>query len=198
MTTTRGMNVSFVTFLTPVTSDKETLYKIKELAKRVNDFNGYDQKLFVVNFAKVQAEIMKLVKEEYRITLLRRYFMRYSELLSERYGYEMLITGDSLGQVASQTIASMTLIDNSTDMLIARPLVAMSKNEIIKKATEIGTLQLSNLPGNDMCSLFTPKSPVINPKKEVILDLESKLEDMDKVLEDVLENDTRILELKNV
>ncbi len=197
-TTTRGMNVSFITFLTPVTSTEETVHKIKSIAKRINDFNGVDQKLFIVDFSKIQQRIMMLKKDEYRITLLRRYFVRFSEMISKKYGYDMLITGDSLGQVASQTIESLTMVDNATDMLIARPLISMSKNEIINIATKIKTLELSNLPGDDMCSAFTPDNPIIKPKKEVVLELEAEMTNIDELLNDVIENDIEIVEMKNV
>ncbi len=197
-TITRGINTSFVTFLTPRTSEAQTISKIMELATSINKYNGIDGKLFLVNFERVQEEIMKLEDSSYRITLLRRYFMRFAQLLSKKYKYKFVITGDSLGQVASQTPESMTQIDNATDQLIVRPLVSMSKNEIINIAMEIGTYEISIKPGDDMCSIFTPKNPIIFPKQKVVDELEALLKNMDEVLFKVLNEDMRIIELKGV
>lgn len=195
-TITRGINTSFITFLTPRTSDAKTVSKIMKLAKQVNKFNGIPGKLFLVNFERVQEEIMKLEDSSYRITLLRRYFMRFAQLLSYKHKFKFVITGDSLGQVASQTPESMTIIDNATEQLIVRPLVSMSKNEIIDIAREIETYEISIMEGDDMCSLFTPKNPIIHPKMKMTLELESQLENMDEVLRKVLNEDMRIIELE--
>ncbi len=197
-TITRGVNVSFLTFLTPRTSEADTISKIKDLAIQVDKFNGIHGKLFFVNFERVQEKIMQLEDTSYRITLLRRYFMRFAKLVSKRNGYKFVITGDSLGQVASQTPESMTQIDNATDQLIVRPLVSSSKNEIINIAEEIGTYEISIRPGDDMCSLFTPKNPIIFPKKYKVEELESQLEGMDELLELVYDEDMRVIELKDI
>ncbi len=195
-TISRGMNVSFLTFLTPRTSSSDTIGKILELAKNVNKYNGISGKLFLVNFEKVQEEIMKLEDTSYRIILLRRYFMRFAQLLSKKQKFKFVITGDSLGQVASQTPESMTQINNATDQLIIRPLVSMSKNEIIEIAMNIRTYETSIKPGDDMCSIFTPSNPIIFPKKEMVEKLESKLANIDEVLKNVFDKDMRIIELK--
>ena len=195
-TITRGINTSFITFLTPRTSDEKTIKKITMLANQVNKFNGKNGKLFLVNFEKVQEEIMKLENSSYRITLLRRYFMRFAKIISYKYKFKFVITGDSLGQVASQTPESMSVIDNATKQLIIRPLVSMSKNEIINLSKEIGTYDISIMEGDDMCSLFTPKAPIIHPKLKKAIELELMLENMDKVLREVLDKDTRVIELK--
>ncbi len=197
-TITRGVNVSFLTFLTPRTSEADTISKIKDLALQVDKYNGIHGKLFFVNFERVQEKIMQLEDTSYRITLLRRYFMRFAQLVSKRNGYKFLITGDSLGQVASQTPESMTQIDNATEQLIVRPLVSSSKNEIINIAEEIGTYEISIRPGDDMCSLFTPKNPIIFPKKYKVQELESQLEGMDELLESVYDEDMRVIELKDI
>lgn len=197
-TITRGINTSFITFLTPRTSEADTISKIKDLAKQVDRYNGIHGKIFFVNFEPVQEEIMKLDDSSYRITLLRRYFIRFAELISKKHGFKFLITGDALGQVASQTPESMTQIDNATEQLIVRPLVSMSKNEIIRIAEEIGTYKISIRPGDDMCSTFTPKNPIIFPKKHKVIELEEKLVDIDKVLKKVLDENTRIIELSNL
>ncbi len=197
-TITRGMNVSFITFLTPRTSESETIAKIRDLAKTVDKYNGKHGKLFIVNFERVQERIMQLEDSSYRITLLRRYFMRFAHLVSKFNKYKFVITGDSLGQVASQTPESMTMIDNATEQLIVRPLVSSSKNEIIKIAEEIGTYEISIRPGDDMCSAFTPKNPIIFPKKYMVEKLEAELGEMDELLKSVFNEDTRIIDLKDI
>ncbi len=197
-TITRGINMNFITFLTPVTYEENTVNKITSLAKQINKYNGIDGKLFLVNFEKVQGRIMTLEDTSYRITLLRRYFMRFAELVSKKYGYKFVVTGDALGQVASQTPESMTQIDNATEQLIVRPLVSSSKNEIINIAHDIGTYEISIQPGDDMCSFFTPKNPIIFPKKYMVEKLESELEKMDEVLESVFNENMRVLDLKEI
>ncbi len=197
-TITRGINTSFITFLTPRTSESQTLSKIMDLAKQVDKYNGIHGKLFLVNFERVQERIMKLDDSSYRITLLRRFFMRFAKIVSDKYKYKFVITGDSLGQVASQTPESMTVIDNATEQLIVRPLVSSSKNEIINIAEEIGTYEISIRPGDDMCSAFTPRNPIIFPKKYVVEKLENELGDLDDLLYSVLREDTRIIDLKDV
>lgn len=194
-TISRGVNTSFITFLTSKTSNKDVLDKIKNLALQVNKYNGIPQKLFFVNFERVQIEILKLNDESYRIILLRRYFMKFAELVSKKYGYKFLITGDSLGQVASQTPESMTQINNAIKKLIIRPLVSLSKNEIIKIAEEIKTYNISIGPGDDMCSSFTPKNPIIFPKKGKIKELENMLINMEDILYKVLDEETRVIDL---
>ncbi len=197
-TITRGINTSFITFLTPRTSQTQTLSKIMDLAKQVDKYNGISGKLFLVNFERVQERIMKLEDSSYRITLLRRFFMRFAKIVSDKHKYKFVITGDSLGQVASQTPESMTMIDNATEQLIVRPLVSSSKNEIINIAEEIGTYEISIRPGDDMCSAFTPRNPIIFPKKYVIQKLEEELGDMEELLFSVLREDTRVVELKDL
>ncbi|NQX83404.1 MAG: tRNA 4-thiouridine(8) synthase ThiI [Mycoplasmataceae bacterium] len=195
---TRGINSSFIIFLTPRTSEFDTISKIKDLAKQVDKFNGNHGKLFFVNFEKVQEEIMKLDDDSYRIILLRRYFMRFSELVSRKYGYKFLVTGDVLGQVASQTPESMEIIDQTIKKLIIRPLVSMTKNEIIKDAEAINTYKISIRPGDDMCSAFTPKKPIIFPKLYRVKELELQLGDMDNILEKVFNEDMRVINIKEL
>lgn len=193
----RGINVSFITFLTPNTSEENTLKKIKELALRVDNFNGIHGKIFFVNFEKIQEKIMQLKNSSYRIILLRRAFMKFSKIVSKKYGYKFLITGDSLGQVASQTPESMSVINQSIDQLIVRPLISMSKNEIIKIANDINTYKISIQPGNDMCINFTPKNPIIFPKKIIVENLEREIGDIEQLFYDTLKENTRIVDIND-
>ncbi len=192
----RGFNTSFITFLTPVTKTENVVNKITHLAKKVNTYNGSNRKLFLVNFKVVQAMIRDIGYEEYRIIILRIFFMRFARFVSERYKYDLLVTGDSIGQVASQTPKAMEVIDKNSEMLIIRPLVTLNKNEIISKAKQIGTYDISILPGDDMCSMFSPKNPTTKPKKETVEKILSKLEDLEeKYFTNILDKHTDIITL---
>ena len=106
---------------------------------------------------------------------MRRFMMRIAEKVALENKMEMLITGESLGQVASQTMKSMTVIENAIDMPILKPVVGLDKTEIIEIAREIGTYETSILPYDDCCSVFAPKHPLINPKLESIIKSEGNL-----------------------
>lgn len=194
-TITRGLNMSFITFLTNVTGSKKVIDKIKSLANEVNKYNGENQHLYLINFTRIQAKIAQLENASYRIILLRRYYFRFCELIADKYGYQLFVTGDSLGQVASQTVDSMTVISEVTNKLIARPLISFSKNEIINQAKKINSFDISNREGEDMCSLFAPNNPVINAKINEVQKLELELEGMDDILNEILENDMKIIKL---
>ncbi len=191
----RGFNTSFITFLTPVTKTENVVTKINSLAKKVNSFNGSNRKLFLVNFKIIQAMISEVGFEEYRTIILRIFFMKFAKFVSEKYKFDLLVTGDSIGQVASQTPKAMEVIDKNSEMLIIRPLVTANKNEIISKAKEIGTYEISILPGDDMCSLFSPKNPTTKPKKETVEKILEKLKDIDKYFENILDKHTEIINL---
>lgn len=191
----RGLNVSFITFLTNVTANEKVLYKIKQLANKINEFNGVDGKLYLVNLTKIQSEIASVSKEEYRIILLRRIYLKFCEIIANKYKYKVFILGDSIGQVASQTIESMTVLSDVTKKMIIRPLITRYKEEIIMKAKKIGTLDISNLPGDDMCKLFAPKKPIIFPKLNKVLEQENLIDNLDKKLFNIFEEDMRVIQL---
>lgn len=174
---TRGLQVDFITFLSPKVETEELLYKIKKLAKQVNKFNGKTGRLYIVNFQPVRHYIRNaLKKESYRIVFLRRMFAHYGNFLSKKYDYVSLITGDSMGQVASQTPQNLTAVDDASDIFIARPLIGMDKNSIIKIARKIETYNISILPGEDMCSECTPKNPVLSADMKLVKELAKDLE----------------------
>ena len=121
------------------------------------------------------------------ITLLRRFMMRIAERLAERVGGQCIVTGESLGQVASQTIEGMTSSGSVVKKLpILRPLVGFDKTEIIERAREIGTFETSILPYEDCCTVFLPKHPLIRPKMEDVLRAEARL-DVEKLIEEAFE-----------
>lgn len=185
LTICRGINLSFITFLTSKTSTKEVLDKIKLLSEKINKFNGKDHYLYLVNFEDMQSAIAKLKAVEYRTILLRRGFFKFANFLANKEGQKLIVTGDSLGQVSSQTLESLSVIDKATDIFTARPLICLSKEEIIRKAKEIETYQISIQKGDDMCSLFTPKNPKTKPTLEKVVYFEKQIEDYQKIIEEI-------------
>lgn len=165
MTMKRGVRVEAIHFASPPFTSDRALEKVKMLAKKLAKYQGH-VRLHVVHFTKLQQEIYKKVDEAYAITIMRRMMYRIAESVAEENRCLAIISGDSLGQVASQTLESMSAIGRVTDTLILRPLVGMDKNEIISIANKIDTYETSILPFEDCCTIFTPKNPVIKPKIE--------------------------------
>lgn len=188
----RGMKLDAVHFFSyPYTSElaKE---KVINLATQVAEYSG-GINLYMVKFTKIQEEIHEKCPEELMITMMRRFMMRIAERLAKKSGGQAIITGESLGQVASQTIESITSSNSVVTLPVLRPLIAMDKLEIIEVSQKIGTYETSILPYEDCCTVFLPKYPAIKPKMEVILKAESKL-DVEKLIEDAL-NETEILSI---
>lgn len=159
----RGMKVDFIHFMTPPHTSAEALKKVFDLASQLAKYNHPDFRLFVVNFSDFLTELNHIPHEGYRIILMRRMFMRIANQLAKQRGHQALITGESLGQVASQTIESMAVINEVSDRPIMRPLVTHDKEDIIKIAKKIGTFETSILPFDDVCSMFVPPHPVTRP-----------------------------------
>ncbi len=192
----RGLHVDFLTFITPPHTSPNALKKVEELASIVTLNKKLENyKLFVCNFTRVQDELTHISKENYRITILRRSFLRIATRIAKKYNYDAIATGESLGQVASQTMDSMKVISSATDQLILRPLITFDKNEIIDIAKKINTYETSILPFDDSCSLFAPKKPITKPKIDIVLDLEKNL-DLLTSIEELVYNNT-IKDFKN-
>ena len=159
--------------------------KVEELARILSGYTG-GMTLHVVSVTHIQEAIHKHCPAEMMITLLRRFMMRIAERLAEQVGGQCIITGESLGQVASQTIEGMTSSGSVVENLpILRPLVGFDKTEIIERAREIGTFETSIQPYEDCCTVFLPKHPLIRPKMEDVLRAEQKL-DVEALLEDAM------------
>ncbi|MEG2719486.1 MAG: tRNA 4-thiouridine(8) synthase ThiI, partial [Clostridia bacterium] len=131
--------------------------------------------------------------EDYTTIIMRRYMMRIANAIAHRERAQALVTGESIGQVASQTIYALKCTDEVADVPVFRPLIGFDKQEIINVAEKIGTYETSSLPFEDCCTVFTPRHPATKPKMEIILDGESKL-DSDALIAAALEN-TEIFEL---
>lgn len=183
----RGMRINFVTFHSFPFTSKQALEKIKELTDILSIYTG-KTRLYSMNILKIQEAINTKTKKELATILTRRVMMRLAERLSETMNYQALITGESLGQVASQTMGGLTCTNASMEKIpVFRPLIGMDKTEIIDIAKEIGTYEKSIEPFEDSCVIFAPKHPVTNPKLEDVLAEEAKIENYDELMAEIFE-----------
>ena len=170
----RGVEINALYFHTyPFTSERAN-EKVLKLKEKLEEYCG-EIKLYSINMLEIHKAIREFCREEETTILARRFMMRIAEKIALENKMDMLITGESLGQVASQTMKSMIVIENAINIPILKPLVGLDKSEIIEIAREIGTYETSILPYDDCCSVFAPKHPLINPKLENIKRSESNL-----------------------
>ena len=171
----RGIRINAVHFHTyPYTSERAEK-KVLDLAEIVSRYTG-PMTVYSVNILEINRAIAENCYENNMTILSRRMMMRVAEKISRLNKYDALITGDNLGQVASQTIKSLKVIDKATDILIFRPLISFDKQQIIDISESIGALETSNLPFDDCCTIFAPKHPNLNPRLEQILEEEERLD----------------------
>jgi tRNA uracil 4-sulfurtransferase len=161
----RGLNLDAVYFHAyPYTSD-EALEKVKTLAEKIAPYlSGLS--LFIVPFTDFQLLLKQKAKEEEVTLLMRAGMVKIAEMISKERGNICLVTGESLGQVASQTVESINYTGSETELPVFRPLIGMDKEDIIKIATKIDTFETSILPYEDCCTIFSPKHPLLKPDKE--------------------------------
>lgn len=186
----RGVEIDAVNFFSfPYTSDRAK-EKVIELASILA---GYTSKvnLYIVPFTEIQLEIRDNCPEEHMTLIMRRFMMRIAERVARRHKSAALITGESVGQVASQTIAALNVTNSVCQMPVLRPLIGMDKYEIVERAQNIGTFETSILPYEDCCTVFTPKHPTTQPKLEVIEKSESVL-DVEALIERAMQGIERI------
>ena len=165
----RGIDIDCLYFDSPPHTSLEAKNKVIKLASILNEYSG-NIRLLVVPFTKLQEEIYKKVPSEYNITILRRMMYRIATNIDKKY--KIVINGESIGQVASQTLTSINVINSVTNFPIIRPVACLDKLEIINIAKKIGTYETSILPFEDCCTIFVPKHPVIKKKKEKCLEYE--------------------------
>ena len=188
----RGMSIEAIHFHSYPYTSRRAQEKVEELARQISIYCG-DFKLHIVNLLPIQEEIIKTCPEEETTILVRRFMMKIAEKVGEQTGAKTLITGESLGQVASQTTESIVCTDQSVAMPVLRPLIAMDKVDIMDVAKKIGTYETSILPYEDCCTVFLPKHPVTRPKLESILHSEEKL-NVDKLVAEAMKN----VQIKNI
>ena len=171
----RGMLVDAVHFHSyPYTSDR-AFEKVKDLAQILTMYCGRIR-IHSINLLPIQEQIVKNCPEDETTILVRRFMMKIAERVAKENDCMMLITGENLGQVASQTAEALVVTDNSVSLPVMRPLIAMDKTQIMDIAREIGTYETSIQPFEDCCTVFLPKHPVTKPRLERILESESKLD----------------------
>lgn len=176
----RGVTLEAIHFHSyPFTSER-ALQKVRDLAQKLALWGGPIH-LHVVSFTEIQTQIRQHCPEAYGITIMRRFMMRIAEQLAQKSGALALATGESLGQVASQTLESMNTIGSVIRIPILRPLISTDKTEIVQAAREIDTYDLSILPYEDCCTIFTPKNPVTRPRIELAEKYEQNLDVVDLV-----------------
>ena len=184
----RGMLVNAVTFHSFPFTSTQALEKVKDLSEILSLYIP-KIRLFSMNILKIQQEINQKTNKDLATILTRRVMMRLAEKLAKSRGYGALITGESLGQVASQTIGGLTCTNASVmDIPVFRPLIGMDKTEIMDIAAEIETYEKSIEPYEDSCVIFAPKHPVTNPKLENVLLEEEKIAEYDEILEEIYNN----------
>ena len=190
MISKRGVTIDAVNFFSfPYTSERAK-EKVIELASILAQYTSKIN-LYIVPFTEIQLQIRDNCPEEHMTLIMRRFMMRISERIARRNKSLALVTGESVGQVASQTLAALDVTNSVVDMPILQPLIGMDKNEIIERSREIGAFETSILPYEDCCTVFTPKHPTTNPQRANIERTESRL-DVEALIDKALEGVERI------
>ena len=186
----RGMKLDCLHFHSFPYTGEAAKQKVVDLTEKLGEYNG-GINLYVVSFTHIQEAIHENCPEEFMITLMRRFMMRIAERLSYKIGAQAIVTGESLGQVASQTIESITSSNSVVTMPVLRPLIAFDKIDILDISRKIATYETSILPYEDCCTVFLPKFPAIKPDLKRVLKAESNL-DVDGLIEEAMKNIEKI------
>lgn len=171
----RGVRIEAVYFESPPHTSEAAKNKVETLTRILSKYSGYI-KLHVINFTDIQETIYKNIPHEYLITVMRRMMYRITERLAHKNNAKIIVNGESIGQVASQTLTSMSVINEVVKIPVIRPVACLDKLEIIALAEKIGTYETSILPYEDCCTIFVPDHPVINPELKKCLEYESLID----------------------
>ena len=182
----RGIVIDAVYFEAIPHTSLEAREKVITLCRKLSSYTNHIN-LHIVNFTTIQEEIYKNCREDYCITIMRRMMYRIMEKLATKYNGLAIINGESVGQVASQTLTSMSVINSVTNMPVIRPLACLDKLEIMDIARKIDTYETSILPYEDCCTVFVPKHPAINPKIETAIKEENKF-DYNKLINEAVDS----------
>lgn len=182
----RGSYVEFIHFTSPPYTSQQALEKVLDLSKILLKYQN-NIRVYVIPFTDIQMEILAMGPESYSITMMRRFMLRITNKLAEEKNCFGIVNGESLGQVASQTLESMKAIGAIPTLPILRPLITYDKIEIIDLAKKIGTYETSILPFEDACTVFSPSNPTTKPKDYMIENIEEKF-DMETLIEKAIEN----------
>ena len=191
----RGVKLEAIYFESPPHTSENALNKVKELARNLAVYNG-EIKLHIINLTELQEEIYKNIPNDYLITILRRMMYRISAIVASGRNAKILVNGESIGQVASQTLQSMSAINEVVKIPVIRPVACFDKLEIIDLAKKIGTYETSILPYEDCCTIFVPKHPVINPDKLKCVEYEKLIDYEDMIYRAVKTKNTLTIKLE--
>ncbi|MCD8203970.1 MAG: tRNA 4-thiouridine(8) synthase ThiI [Coprobacillus sp.] len=188
----KGVRIECVHFASPPYTSEGVIIKLVDILTKLNKYQS-EIRLHIVPFTAIQECIYKNIPEPYCITEMRRYMYKIADKLARKRKCLVIANGESIGQVASQTLASLKTINEVTSFPIIRPLAVLDKEEIIRLAGKIGTYEISIRPFEDCCTIFAPKNPKTAPKLDEIKKFEEKLE-LDELIEEALKNiDTRVI-----
>ena len=182
----RGVQIECIYFDSPPHTSIEAKNKVLTLASILNEYSGHI-KVHVIPFTKLQEAIFKNCDPTYMITIMRRMMYRITERLAKKRNCKIIVNGESIGQVASQTLTSMNVINEVTNMPVIRPVACMDKLEIIRMSEKIGTYETSILPFEDCCTIFVPKHPVIHPDLKKAKEMETTF-DYESLIQECIQN----------
>ena len=180
----RGVELYYLYFESRPHTSIEARNKVISLARKLEKYNSHG-KLFVINFTKIQEAIYKNMDETYLITIMRRCMYKIAERIAKKHECLAIVNGESVGQVASQTLKSIIAVNDVTNYPILRPLCSFDKLEIIEISKKIDTYDISILPYEDCCTVFVPRHPVINPNLKHIYEEEQKY-DLDLLIDEAI------------
>jgi len=187
----RGCRVDFVHFHSVPFQDRTSQDKARELARQLAAWQ-LGAALLLVPFGEVQRQIVAAVRRPLRVVLYRRMMVRIAETLARRHGLEALVTGDSLGQVASQTLTNLGVVGAAATLPLLRPLIGTDKNEITEEAARIGTFETSIIPDQDCCQLFVPRHPATRARADEV-DAAERLFDVERLVRQAVEAAERVV-----
>lgn len=182
----RGLELSCVYYHSHPYTSERAKDKVIQLARKLSEYTG-PIKLYIIHFTKIQMEIIEKCREDELTIIMRRFMMKLAELAAGKENAKALVTGESLGQVASQTLESILVTNSELQIPVFRPLIGMDKVDIIDMSRKIGTYDISILPYEDCCTIFVPKHPKTRPRLAEIKNSEEKL-DVEGLMKDALEN----------
>ena len=193
----RGMDIEAIHYASPPYTSDMALQKVVDLLQVITKYKS-DCKilLHVVPFTNIQKSIYENVRDDYGITIMRRMMYRIAERVAKKQKALTIVNGENIGQVASQTLESISVINNETNMPIIRPLATLDKKDIIEKAIKYGTYDISIRPYEDCCTVFVPKHPQIKPRLDVAIDLENKF-DYESLIDEAINNIQHIVLTSN-
>ena len=186
----RGVQLDLVHFFSPPYTSQQAREKVEQLARELTPWCGR-MVLHIVPFTEIQEEIRRACPEDHFTLIMRRFMMRLAEGVARRTGCKALVTGECLGQVASQTMDALTVSDDACHLPVLRPVIGMDKEEIVRISRRIGTFATSILPYEDCCTVFTPRHPRTHPILEDVIAYESVL-DIEGLVNRALDNIERV------